>query len=78
MDRAFRYINLETVYGECYTCGHPEFWRKCVERYGGQSTVLPKRKYYQGVYHSSLYFTFDRSGLMAGELVREEANEGRV
>lgn len=74
LDRAFNYLNLETVWGESYMCGHPDFWRRCVEDYNGQSTRLPRRKYYGGSYHDSLYFTFTRCDVGAWA----EANGGRV
>lgn len=76
LDRAFNYLNLDWVWGECYMCGHPEFWRRCAEEYGGLTQVLRARKFYAGDYRDSLYFTFERGA--ACESVREEANGGRV
>jgi RimJ/RimL family protein N-acetyltransferase len=60
LEQAFDFLNLENVYGECYTCGHVEFWRKAVQFYYGESCLLPSRKYYAGVYYASYYFTFNR------------------
>ncbi len=62
LDQAFDYLNLNTVYGECYCCGPVGFWKKQIKRHNGSYTILPRRKYYGGNYHDSYYFTFIRKG----------------
>jgi RimJ/RimL family protein N-acetyltransferase len=63
LDQAFNKLNLFTVYGECYYCGPWKFWEKMVESRGelATSTYLPARKYWNGKYYGSYYFTFYRS-----------------
>ena len=60
LEQAFEHMNLECVYGECYMCGPWEFWEKMVVGYRHPAALLPDRKYYQGAYYGSYYFTFDR------------------
>ena len=62
---AFEELNLHTVYGECYM-NNPAvgFWKKLTAEYDGYTTALPCRKYSKGVYHSSLYFSIERGGLV--------------
>jgi len=62
LDQAFNYLNLDGVWGECYfSCPATEFWRKLVTERHGYLTTLPNRKFYNGQYHSSLYFHFYRN-----------------
>lgn len=61
LDQAFGNLNLYTVYGECYYSGPVGFWAKMIEIYGGTDAYLPCRKYYDGKYYGSYYFTFYRS-----------------
>lgn len=61
LDKAFNYLNLKTVCGECYVCNLAiPFWEKIVDKYKGANIFLPNRKYWDGVYHDSLYFSIDR------------------
>ena len=60
--QAFNFLNLHAVHGECYGCGPYKFWEKQVEKYKGESTWLPLRKYHAGAYWPSYYFTFERLG----------------
>jgi len=71
LDQAFNYLNLQTVWGECYCCNPAwEFWQKITERYKGRYytgdnpptrwTHLPNRKFWKGEYYDSLYFSIDR------------------
>ena len=63
LDQAFNHLRLEHVYGECYECAPWKFWQEMQRVYGGpEPTWLPNRKYYQGEYHDSYYFTFTVSG----------------
>lgn len=63
LDKAFNYLNLDHVYGECYMCANVDFWEKMIARFKGNSLILPCRKYYDGQYFDSLYFTFYKEGL---------------
>jgi RimJ/RimL family protein N-acetyltransferase len=59
LDQAFNHLNLETVWGECYHCCEAvTFWEKLVQERGGYLTQLPMRKYWNGAYWHSTYFTF--------------------
>ena len=56
---AFLELSLETVFGECYmSCPERvEFWKKVTKKYEGYETLLPKRKYWDGKFFSSYYFS---------------------
>ena len=60
LEQAFDFMRLGVVYGECYYCGPVAFWKKIAERYDAYSAVLPKRKYWDGQYWYSYYFSIDR------------------
>ena len=61
LDNAFKNINLENVWGECYTCSPAvKFWLKLIKEYKAFYEYLPARKYYKGVYWGSLYFNFSK------------------
>ena len=60
LERAFSFMNLHSVHGECYTSGPVPFWQKIVAEYDAFHTWIPCTKYYQGKYHQSYYFTFER------------------
>ena len=61
--KGFRELNLENIYGECYTCNPAIcFWKKMIARYSilSYSTTLPNRKFWDGKYWDGLYFNFER------------------
>lgn len=73
LDQAFNYLNLQTVYGECYWCNEAakSFWRKISNKYFCRETYnigdmvtncvnLPNRKFWKGRYYNSLYFSIDK------------------
>ena len=66
LDQAFNYLNLQTVFGECYWPNNAlRFWTKITDKYSGKDkmtkhVVLPSRKYWNGVYYPSLYFSIDK------------------
>ncbi len=62
LEYGFKFLNLSFIYGECYTCANYMFWQKLIYKYQAASTMLTARKYYNGQYWDSLYFTFDRVG----------------
>jgi len=61
LDKAFNQIGLRTVFGECYCCNIDgvKFWTKVKDKYKGLSVMLPSRKFWNGSYYSSLYFSID-------------------
>lgn len=61
LDKAFNYLNLQTVCGECYDCNPAiDFWRKMITKFKGGGVILPNRKYWSGKFWKSIYFSFDR------------------
>lgn len=61
LDQAFNYMNLKTIYGECYMCNPAvDFWKKIVDKYKGFQTGMPSRKFWNGDYWGSYYFSIDR------------------
>ena len=62
LDKGFNELNLDNIYGECYTNNDAEkFWIKQCELLKAEFMYLPKRKYWNGKYYDSLYFNFGRS-----------------
>jgi GNAT superfamily N-acetyltransferase len=61
LDYAFRYLNLENVFAECYMCGNVRFWEKIVDEIGASYACLESRKFYSGQYWNSLYINFNRT-----------------
>jgi RimJ/RimL family protein N-acetyltransferase len=62
LDKAFNYLNLQTVCGECYKCNPAvKFWDKIIDKYGAYTTLLPNRKYWKGRYWDSVYFSIDKN-----------------
>jgi GNAT superfamily N-acetyltransferase len=61
LDYAFRYLNLENVFAECYLCGNIEFWNKIQQETSATYTYLESRKFYNGQYYSSMYINFNRT-----------------
>jgi len=60
LDKAFNYLNIKTVFGECYMCNPViGFWEKIIEKYKGYKTELPNRKFWNGLYYASMYFSID-------------------
>ena len=60
LDEAFNKMNLKTVFGECYKSNSAhEFWFRLTQKYEGYTTILPNRKYWNGEYSDSLFFSID-------------------
>jgi len=60
LDEAFNKMNLKTVTGECYKCNPAiEFWYRVIEKYNGYKTILKNRKFWDGEFHDSIYFSID-------------------
>lgn len=69
IDYGFNYLNLNILWGECYFCGNISFWNKYFspkmtekKNYSIElkKVILPDRKFYNGKYHDSLYFSLRR------------------
>ena len=56
---AFNSLNLHTLFGEVYGCANMDFWKSCKPDY---MTTLPNRKYWNGKYHDSMYFSWSKDG----------------
>lgn len=62
IDHGFNKMNLKTIFGECYYCNPAlVFWEKIVEKYGAYKTHLPNRKFFNGEYFASLYFSINKN-----------------
>ena len=73
LDEAFNKLNLKTVFGECYKSNPAhEFWFRVAKKYEGYTTVLPNRKFWEGEYHDSLYFSIDSEVYRAIQRVGQE------
>ena len=57
---AFFRMRLHSVHGECYSCGPAEFWMRLIQEQE-HGTLLPDRKFWNGQYYDSFYFTFYES-----------------
>ena len=56
--QAFNRLNLHTVFGEVYMSNPAcAFWQSIVRKYNGDTAILENRKYLDGAYHASLYFS---------------------
>lgn len=61
LNEGFNFMRLNTIYGECYhTNKNLGFWRKQVKKYNGYEVQLLDRKYFEGKYYNSLYFSFNK------------------
>jgi RimJ/RimL family protein N-acetyltransferase len=61
LKEAFDRLNLNTVFGECYVNNTAtRFWKRLTEEYNGTIAMLPKRKYCNGMYFDSLYFSVSK------------------
>jgi len=70
-EAGFNQLNLKTIFGECYYCNPAiEFWKKITQKCSGYTTILPNRKFWEGTYYNSLYFSVDRDGFTNGTIYR--------
>lgn len=63
LEEAFDRLNLNMVYGECYASNPAglKFWTDIASKYHFYATQLPERKYFNGRYHHSLYFSINKN-----------------
>ena len=58
---AFLTMNLTIIYAEVYECNRDAVWWSLeAKRRGAIEVELPTRKFYQGQYWDSVYYSFDR------------------
>lgn len=57
----FDVMRLGVIYGECYHTNERtvSFWSQLTEKYGGITVTLPDRKFWNGDYYSSMYFSIN-------------------
>ena len=62
LEYGFNFLNLHSIWGECYYCGNLKFWQKIIDKmsYVVRTATLYDRKYYNGIYHDSLYFCISK------------------
>lgn len=65
LEVAFNRLRLQTVWLECYFCGHPEFWHHIIRAYGGSSVIWPRRKWWGGALHDAMLGTITLEGWRA-------------
>ncbi len=61
LEEAFDKMGLKTVYGETYSCNPAGvcFWNKVCDKDKAYKTSLPNRKYWDGKFWDSMYFSID-------------------
>jgi len=60
LEKAFKDMRLNEIFGECYECNpNLKFWEKIIKEYNGYETELPSRKFYNGQYYNTLYFSIN-------------------
>jgi len=58
LDEGFNRLGLKTITGEVYLCNKAvAFWENMSELYNGYQTTLPRRKFWDGRYWDSMYFS---------------------
>jgi RimJ/RimL family protein N-acetyltransferase len=61
LEQGFNYLNIENIWGECYTCNPAKkFWDSMILKYNGTSSCLVNTKYWNGAYYDSMMFNFRR------------------
>lgn len=63
LSTAFNRLNLHTVYGEYYECGNTQFWEKVLKDIPHYETTLKNRKFWDGKYWDSVYFSIERGAI---------------
>ena len=59
LDKAFNYLRLPNVHGECYYISPAvPFWKNLVKQYGGYGIDFPGTKLYGGTIYASYLFNF--------------------
>jgi len=67
LEQAFNRLRLDSVWLECYLCGHPTFWLRILTTYHGTSVLWPRRKFWNGELHDAVLGTITRAGYLASK-----------
>jgi RimJ/RimL family protein N-acetyltransferase len=60
-EEGFDRMNLRTIVGEAFLCNpNWKFWGDLTSLFGGYCTILLNRKFWDGKYWDSYYFSWDR------------------
>lgn len=60
LEEGFKNLNLKTIYGEHYMGENKYFWEKIIKKYNFTTARLPNKKFHNGRYLDSIYFSLDR------------------
>ena len=60
LKEAYHSLRMNMVYGEVYRCGNWQFWEKIIANYGGHGAILEDRKFWDGKYWDSIYFSLTK------------------
>jgi RimJ/RimL family protein N-acetyltransferase len=59
LEQGFFFMNLEIIWGECYTCNPAlQFWKKIAKKYLARCADIPFTKFWKYQYYDSFYFAF--------------------
>jgi RimJ/RimL family protein N-acetyltransferase len=59
LEQGFFFMNLEIIWGECYTCNPAlQFWKKIAKKYMARCADVPFTKFWKSQYYDSFYFAF--------------------
>jgi len=61
LEMAFNYLNLDVIYVECYQCNpYLNFWLKLAKEMDIQYATLKRRKYWDGEYYDSVFYSITK------------------
>ena len=62
LEKGFEELNLENIYGECYTCNKAlKFWEKYTAQFSDCNLIImPNTKYMSGTYYHSVLFNISK------------------
>jgi len=62
LNKAFNQMGLKTVFGEVYCSNESgvKFWSNVCDKYEGYKTLLLDRKFWEGKFHDSIYFSINK------------------
>jgi len=59
LEQGFFYLNLEIIWGECYTCNPAlKFWKNIAKKHTARCADVPYTKFWNYQYYDSFYFAF--------------------
>ena len=62
LEYGFHAMRLNTIFGEVYQSNKKgaNFWQKITEKYHGYAVLLPDRKFWDGQFYDSVYFSLNK------------------